>query len=215
MKIFLDTEFYEHQPKAFVTRWVTDEADGSRGPSTGLEPLPGANAVQLISLGAVREDGAEFYAENFEFDWGNVPQDHWLWKNVKTHLSYSGGSSDLREATTVVHGPARIAGEFYKFACPETYSTNLKTPSYGPPPEFWGYFCDYDWVVLCGLYGRMVDLPPEFPMFCLDLKQEMHRLDLKRNALPAQNAQEHHALSDARWIRDAYLQMRIIATEDF
>ena len=220
MKIFIDAEFYEHQPKAFVTRWVTDEADGSRGPSTGLEPLPGANAVQLISLGAVREDGAEFYAENIEFDWGNVPQDHWLWKNVKTHLSYSGGSSDLREATTVVHGPARIAEEFHKFAVPQVPTTvrvdsETEADLTYDPPEVWGYFCDYDWVALCGLFGRMVDLPPEFPMFCLDLKQEMHRLDLKRNALPAQNAQEHHALSDARWIRDAYLQMRIIATEDF
>lgn len=195
MKVFLDCEFYEHQPKEFVTRWVTDEADGSRGPSTGLEPLPGANAVQLISIGAVREDGAEFYAENADFDWANVPGDHWLQENVRPHLQGEGWSFP----------PEDIAARFHFF----TATGAVKNP------EFWGYFCDYDWVVLCGLYGRMVDLPPEFPKYCLDLKQEMHRLGLKRDDLPAQSDQEHHALSDARWIRHAYLQMRIIATEDF
>ena len=47
MKVFLDTEFYEFGP--------IDNIDQTR--------IPGANAVQLISLGAVREDGAEFYAD--------------------------------------------------------------------------------------------------------------------------------------------------------
>ena len=204
MKIFLDTEFYEHQPKAFVTRWVTDEADGSRGPSTGLEPLPGANAVQLISLGAVREDGAEFYAENSGFDWDNVPEDHWLQENVRPHLMNDGGDKWISSWYNMRGEPHFIAKQFFNFSSDMGKSE----------PEFWGYFCDYDWVVLCGLYGRMIDLPPEFPMFCLDLKQEMHRLDLKRDVLPAQTEGNHHALADARWIRDAYVYTRVAGTEE-
>lgn len=41
------------------------------------------------------------------------------------------------------------------------------------PKEFYGYYSDYDWVVFCWLFGKMIDLPKEFPMYCIDLKQEM------------------------------------------
>lgn len=30
---------------------------------------------------------------------------------------------------------------------------------------------DYDWVVLCQLYGTMMDLPKGWPMYCRDVKQ--------------------------------------------
>jgi hypothetical protein len=39
--------------------------------------------------------------------------------------------------------------------------------------EFYGYYADYDWVLLCSLFGRMLDLPREFPMYCNDLKQTL------------------------------------------
>ena len=42
-------------------------------------------------------------------------------------------------------------------------------------PQFYGYFADYDWVALCWLFGKMIDLPKAFPMYCNDLKQEMDR----------------------------------------
>ena len=212
MKIFLDTEFYEHQPKAFRTQWVTDEADGSRGPSTALEPIPGANAVQLISLGAVREDGAEFYAENSEFDWGNVPGDHWLQENVRPHL-WGRPPRDWEERSISPWAQAKAKGGAVGYFKPhviadqfQVFATTILSGGGGrhEDPEFWGYFCDYDWVVLCGLYGRMIDLPPEFPMYCRDLKQEMDRIDLPGMALPAQPTSEHHALADARWVHSAY-----------
>lgn len=38
-------------------------------------------------------------------------------------------------------------------------------------PEFYAYYADYDWVVFCWLFGKMMDLPTGFPMFCNDLKQ--------------------------------------------
>lgn len=37
--------------------------------------------------------------------------------------------------------------------------------------EFYGYYSDYDWVRFCWLFGRMIDLPKGFPMYCKDLKQ--------------------------------------------
>jgi len=38
-------------------------------------------------------------------------------------------------------------------------------------PEFYAYFADYDWVVFCWLFGKMMDLPKGFPKYCNDLKQ--------------------------------------------
>lgn len=69
------------------------------------------------------------------------------------------------------------------------------------PPSFYGYFCDYDWVVFCSLFGRMLNLPEGYPMYCRDLKQIMDDLKLTREwkdqFVPGDN--EHHALADALW----------------
>lgn len=90
------------------------------------------------------------------------------------------------------------------------------------PIEFYGYFSDYDWVVFCSLFGRMIALPKKFPMYCRDLKQ---MLDEKVENIPADDGSligscktikerllcikyhvnypmktnEHNALADAQW----------------
>ena len=89
-------------------------------------------------------------------------------------------------------------------------------------PEFYAYFADYDWVVFCQLFGKMIDLPNEFPMYCIDLKQE---LDKKADRLRLPNTElskeqmietikgtanypkqtnEHNALADAKWNKELY-----------
>lgn len=71
-----------------------------------------------------------------------------------------------------------------------------------PPPEFWAYYADYDWVVFCQLFGTMMDLPDGFPMYCLDIKQECNRLG--NPGLPKRGEGEHNALEDARWNKKAF-----------
>jgi hypothetical protein len=75
-------------------------------------------------------------------------------------------------------------------------------PSRFGKPEFWGFYADYDWVVLCQLFGAMVDLPKGWPMYCRDLKQWAD--ELGNPALPEQGKGEHHALADAKWNRQAW-----------
>jgi hypothetical protein len=72
----------------------------------------------------------------------------------------------------------------------------------GENPEIWGYYCDYDWVAFCQLYGTMMDLPKGWPMYCLDIKQLCVSLGDPR--LPEQGVAEHNALADARWNRTAW-----------
>lgn len=77
-------------------------------------------------------------------------------------------------------------------------------------PEFWGYFADYDWVIFCRLFGRMIDLPKHFPKFCLDLKQLALSFGISeslKNRVPLKG--EHHALADARWMQTVHSMMII------
>ena len=137
------------------------------------EFIEDGRTIQPISIGMVREDGAEYYAE-FAFD--EKAASAWVVDNVLPHLE---GNPKSREA---------IAQEIAEFA--------------GDAPEFWAYYADYDWVLLCQIYGPMIALPKGWPMYCRDLKQLADQLEVR---FPAQVSAEHHALADARWVRDCHL----------
>lgn len=127
--------------------------------------------IRLISLGAVREDGKIFYMESAEFYEHEAST--WVQENVIAKLKYPKGERHLQRA---------IAHEFQKFA--------------GEKPEFWAYYADYDWVVLCQLFGTMIALPDGWPMWCRDVKQYADFLGNPK--LPRQDeSKEHNALDDA------------------
>ena len=134
--------------------------------------------IDLVSIGIVAEDGREFYAENA---WADLSRgDDWFKANVVPHLR--GGSAQM--------GHEEIGPAVLDFVGDDS------------SPEFWAYYADYDWVVFCWLFGRMIDLPKHFPMFCRDLKQ--WAVDLGDPKLPEQDGTEHDALADARWNREAW-----------
>lgn len=89
-------------------------------------------------------------------------------------------------------------------------------------PIFYAYFADYDWVVFCWIFGKMMDLPDGFPMYCKDLKQIMDAYVSKtwkdvedstfgHNGITLENlkahseypnqdpSKSHNAIADARW----------------
>lgn len=134
--------------------------------------------IDLISIGMVREDGCIYYAESHESRF-IANRSLWLRNNVMPHLS--AGAYDRKKTNQIVTDLIEFAG------------TN---------PEFWAYYADYDWVVLCQLFGTMMQLPPTWPMFCMDVKQ---LCVMKGNPeLPKQQGIEHNALSDAIWARQAW-----------
>ena len=89
-------------------------------------------------------------------------------------------------------------------------------------PQFYAYFADYDWVVFCWLFGRMIDLPKGFPMYCIDLQQESDRIynlekekyiknggrnfinKMSNHLDYPKQTNEHNALADARWNYELY-----------
>jgi hypothetical protein len=81
-----------------------------------------------------------------------------------------------------------------------------------PEPELWAWYGAYDHVLLAQLFGRMIDLPAGIPMWTNDLQQECHRLGDPQ--LPERDDDEHHALADARWVRDALAWLQRWAASD-
>lgn len=149
------------------------------------EFIEDGRTIELLSIGVVCEDGREFYAEN---RYANLSRaNEWVKENVVPHLRMGRGDKIAAGATT----PTEIALNLHVFV----------SAGHGQP-EFWAYYGDYDWVVLCQLYGRMIDLPDGWPMFAMDVKQLA--VSLGDPTLPEQTSAEHHALADARWTRDAW-----------
>lgn len=150
--------------------------------------------IDLISIALVSEDD-EYYAIASD-GWDPAKCNPWVQENVLPKLPPRG--------TGVWRTRSQIASDVIQALAPEASK-----------PEIWGYFCDYDWVVFCQIWGRMIDLPKGFPMYCLDLKQEMKRLGVSKEDLPASlqhQTDEHKALSDARWNRDLYRYLRTVGS---
>lgn len=148
-----------------------------------------AYPIELISIGIVREDGEEYYAEVDLDDavFTRILDHEWLMANVVPHLD-----------RTHMKYKSTIASEIREF-------------TKGPKPEFWAYCGAYDWVVLNQLYGAMVDHPTQWSFYCNDIAQLCTNLGFNRRNLPPiteEHGTAHNALADARWCRDAYYFLR-------
>lgn len=76
-------------------------------------------------------------------------------------------------------------------------------------PIFYAYYADYDWVVFCSLFGKMINLPQGYPQYCRDLKQLMDQMDKDSKWLKAAvpGGDEHHALADANWNKKLHIAL--------
>lgn len=142
------------------------------------EFIEDGRTIDLISIGIVREDGGEYFAISVEFD--EAKANDWVKQNVLPYLPSARAYWKLR---------SQIRDEILAFVGEDH-------------PEFWGYYADYDWVVFCQLFGRMIDLPKNFPMYCRDLKQTLD--EIGNPEVPFRPVQEHDALGDAQWNRRVF-----------
>lgn len=133
--------------------------------------------IDLISIGMVREDGGTYYAEPAGVDYSRAGK--WVKENVLPHMD----GHPMKDRVVIAKEILEFAGDF---------------------PEFWGWYGAYDWVALCQLYGRMMDLPKNWPMFVRDVRQ----LQERRVKLPVQNLlTKHNALADAQWTKQVWEYM--------
>jgi hypothetical protein len=134
-----------------------------------------APTVELVSLGAVAEDGREFYAVSTEFDAAGAHP--WVKENVLPQLPPPGDAAWMSRG--------RLREALLEFL--------------GPEPVLWAWYGAYDHVALAQLWGSMPELPRAVPRFTLDVRQLWEHLG--RPPLPDQPAGLHHALDDARHVK--------------
>jgi hypothetical protein len=167
------------------------------------EFLEDGKTIDLISVGMVAEDGREYCAVNSDANWCAIAKHDWLCENVVPSLPLAkcGTLPDLitraspsrpehywfkiDESSVLVRPKRIIANEVREFILGVT------------DPQLWSWYGAYDHVVLCQLWGRMIDLPKGVPMWTNDLKQEAGRLG-NPDLPPMPGAVEHDALHDAR-----------------
>lgn len=214
--------------------------------------------IDLISIGIVGEGIPHYHAISKEFDlseaWfrndGTIAEPkYWIRDNVLTHVFeelclYQIFQSEYRqydqftEEMTLgnlrwmvdLHGKSRhqIKTDIIAYMNPQAYD----------PVKLYGYYSAYDHVVLCWLFGRMMELPEGMPMYTIDLKQELDRIadvflnktlkhpivssdwhpkyalhHLQDNHLvqyPIQSSGQHNALADAKWNKELHNYIKTV-----
>lgn len=145
------------------------------------EFIDDGKTIDLISIGVVSEDGSrQLYLESSEFNAANASD--WVKENVISKLT----STPALLART----REQIKNEIIQF-----FEGEEKI-------ELWGYYADYDHVALCQLFGTMMELPKNMPMYTMDIKQLCNSLG--NPSLPVQGKGEHNALADAKWNLETY-----------
>lgn len=155
------------------------------------EFMEDGKTIELLSLSLVREDGRSLYVINDSADRSKA--NDWVKENVIPSLD---------DTSMMLIGDVCVRCEHSKIA-------DVIRSFITDKPEFWGYYAAYDWVVFCQCFGKMIDLPKAYGMFCRDIIQECKRVGNPR--LPEQGKGEHHCMSDARWNREAYYFLEGIA----
>lgn len=169
MKIFYDTEFLEA---------------GAGYP------------LHLISIGMIREDGAELYCINAEFNPDALLIHPWHVENTVPLLP-------IREIPTATRAVGRQLvwdkeDPIYEDHAWTRDGIRDKVRAFvGDNPELWAWYGAYDHVAFAQLWGTMSQMPRDIPFYTNDLRQ--WHVQLGEPELPPKCAHQHHALADARW----------------
>ncbi len=150
--------------------------------------------IDLISIAFVSDTGLEYYAVSQEFDLSRCTT--WLHDNVLLQLpKIDSGWKIGPPGGFRSPNPNRI----WKPRVEIANDIRLLLTGQKEKIELWAYFCSYDFVALCELFGGMMNLPPGVPQHCMDLRQRMTDLGINKSDLPSQKQGLHDALEDARW----------------
>lgn len=189
--IYLDTEFSEgfFKPIGWLPKWFP-----------GNKPRW---SIELISIGLVDDQGKEYYAINRDFKRSRC--NDWVKQNVLTKLpctvlenkeswwyrNYGYDCAQVLEPNPVYKSIPQIKEDIIAFVIDYCEVSDIMglTGGWDDAQKEWfkrnqvqfkAYYADYDWVLFCTIFGTMMDLPDGFPMYAIDIKQEM---DAKIKAL--------------------------------
>lgn len=218
MKYFIDFEFIE----------------GFRKPLFGKKH----HFIDMISIGIYREDGESYHCLSSEYRYKDASD--WVKENVILPIYKDGVHGDARNhwSAETFHKYFGKTNEEIKFEVLEFFGCWHDVHFWRAPEgiEVYGYYSDYDWVLLCSLFGRMIDLPKGFPMYCIDLKQTLDEkltnlsnsdfftkfhikkemtlkeklVEIKKHTQYPKQENEHNAAADAAWNYQLYKFLQLI-----
>lgn len=171
------------------------------------EFIEDGNTIDLVSIGLAAEDGRTFYRQVIQCDYGRA--NDFVRIHVLPRLSSCPMGKKNAHWSAMSTSAARQTGQACPWQhndCPWQWAEALPAELQafvGESPVFLGYYCAYDWVAICQLFGAMVDLPSGWPYYCIDLRQWLNDRDLRHLTQPED--MDHHALLDAEWIMETYL----------
>lgn len=136
------------------------------------EFIEDGRTIDLISIGIVCEDGRTYYAVSEDHNPSRAGQ--WVKDNVLAKLPPRSDES--------WRSRMEIADDVRRFI--------------GKGAEMWADYGAYDHVVLCQLWGTMMDLPGHVPMFTHEFRQAWEEAGCPE--LPPEPGDAHDALADAQ-----------------
>lgn len=154
-----------------------------------------------ISLGIVSEDDRELYLINTEYMQSYIDLEGYHWRgnpSIITPWLCQNVCDKISQDEVNVFG---LGYEDWGLEI-EAFISNDGNIVSRKDVELWGWYGAYDHVMLCQVYGTMIQLPEPIPMFTNEIEQlrkgeeELER-DLDRFPL-------HNALSDAKYQRALY-----------
>ncbi len=250
MRYFFDTEFHEYKKKQF---FFSKGIDTIELISIGIVSENGREYYAISKEFDVKRAWQNewlrlnvlkpifFYLSDKEFHSTHF-KDFWMYQGVevnKDNFNLHPYSEDQGEFKRLINKYGKtnqkIACEIYALVYGDFYKEHgviFSDNWYPDDTEFYAYYADYDWVVFCWIFGRMIDLPKGFPMYCKDLKQMSDELydrkkkeyqvnnktgafinELKNHPQYPRQVNEHNALDDARWNFELYKFINTVSTQ--
>jgi hypothetical protein len=184
------------------------------------EFIDDGSTIDLISIGIVSEDGRELYLQSVEFN--PKKADGWMKESVFPHLTLCPSHYQTPFLTSKSHYDDLIIDWAYHNATGGQCRTGgidplclwrtrkqimyevadfLQPDGEHTPFELIGWCAGYDFVVLCQLFGTMMDLPQGYPHYIRDLQHVLDDRDIPDDWLPDQENGLHNALEDAKHIK--------------
>lgn len=187
MKYFLDTEFIEGTQRDGILGLSTSKNTIDLI-SIGIAAEDGREYYAVSKDFNLKEAWNRYQEETPEIH-GEPQRVYWLRNNVlkpifnvfvfkhnlnnkdKVHTSNDFNYNTFKQLLNIYGKTNENIAEGVKTFCGDRIRNLPSVSNFENEVEFYGYYADYDWVVFCWLFGRMIDLPRGFPMYCRDLKQ--------------------------------------------
>lgn len=162
------------------------------------EFIEDGKTIEAISIGIINDNGDTFYAEWNDFDYYKTND------FVLEHVIPNLRMWNIDDLTPFI---SKDGPNIKMYGNREFIKSELLKWIGKDKPKFYAWYASYDWVMLCQIFGTMMDLPDNWPMFVYDVKPLFDQLEYTNSWKKANHpdpSDVHNALADAIWLKDMY-----------